>query len=139
MKKLLRGVLSKNFLVYILIGTFNTLSTAVYSTLCDLIFNEHIATYVAFLMSLSVGYLLNAKFNFHHRRAFSSYLRFMAAYIPHFIIFAAISSFALGVLQLPPFWATVLASASGAPVTFLIMRFFAFSNKKYENAQDEDI
>ncbi len=139
MKKLLRGLFSKNFLVYILIGTFNTLSTAVYSTLCAVVFNEHIATYAGFILSLSVGYLLNAKFNFHHRIAFVEYLRFMASYIPHFIIFASISSFALGVLEFPPFWATVVASAAGAPVTFLIMRFFAFSNKKYENAQDEDI
>lgn len=139
MKKLLRGLFSKNFLVYILIGTFNTLSTAVYASLCDFLFNEHIAAYAAFILSLSVGYLLNARFNFHRRISFLGYLRFMAVYIPHFIIFAAISSFALGVLEFPPFWATVLASASGAPVTFLIMRFFAFGNKKHENAQDEDI
>lgn len=139
MKKLLRGLFSKNFLLYVLIGTFNTLSTAVYSTVCSLLFNEHIASYVGFLLSLTVGYLLNARFNFHHRIAFAEYLRFMASYIPHFIIFASISSFSLTVLNLPAFWATVLASAAGAPVTFLIMRFFAFGNEKYKNAPDDDL
>ena len=116
--------------MYVAIGSFNTFSTAFISQVLAFLIQDHISSYLAFIISLSIGYILNAKVNFKHKLLFNEYIKFMSAYIPHFIIYAIISSIALSLWKFPPFWATVVASVSGAPVTYLIMRFFAFRNKK---------
>lgn len=136
----LKNFISKTFLLYTIIGIINTLHTAGYSALLSLIINEHTASYLGYGLSLSVGYLLNAKLNFHHRISLIEYLRFMASYIPNFIIYAVISSFAISVWNLPPFFATVLAAVAGVPITYLLMRFFAFGSEKYRQpTKDDDI
>lgn len=129
-KKIAKSFFSRHFLMYVAIGSFNTLSTALISQILAFIIQDHISSYLAFVISLSIGYILNAKVNFKHNLLFNEYIKFMSAYIPHFLIYAAISTIALSIWNFPPFWATVVASISGAPVTYLIMRFFAFKNKK---------
>lgn len=116
--------------MYVAIGSFNTLNTSIISQILAFLIQDHISTYLAFIISLSISYILNAKVNFKHRLLFSEYIKFISAYVPHFLIYATISTIALSFWNFPPFWATVVASISGAPVTYLIMRFFAFKNKK---------
>ncbi len=130
MKKLISYFFSRHFLMYIIIGSFNTFNTSIISLLLAQIFYDYPSSYLAFVISLSIGYLLNAKINFKHKIMLSEYLKFMSIYIPHFLIFATISTIALSVWNFPPFWATAVASVSGAPITYLIMRFFAFGNRK---------
>ncbi len=130
LKKVARTFVSRHFLMYIIIGSFNTLNTAVISHLLSKIIYDYPSSYLAFVIALSIGYVLNAKVNFHHKLMLSEYLKFMSIYIPHFIIFAAISTIALSIWNFPPFWATVTASVAGAPITYLVMRFFAFGSKK---------
>ena len=130
LKKLFRIFISRNFLMYVAIGTFNTLNTAILSQILALIINDNFSSYLAYLLSLSIGYLLNAKVNFHRNLLWREYFKFLSVYIPHFIIFAVISTIAISVFDFPPFWATVLASVTGSPITYVIMRFFAFDNRK---------
>ena len=140
LKKIARIFLSKNFLIYSLIGTINTINTAVFSGLLALIIEENVASYLGFILSLSCGYLLNARFNFHHKISFVEYIRFMSSYVPNFLIYIAISTVAISVWGWPPFWATVLAAVAGVPVTFALMKFYAFGNAKYQkDANDKDL
>ncbi|MBQ8550749.1 MAG: GtrA family protein [Clostridia bacterium] len=130
LKKLLKSFVSRHFLMYVLIGTFNTLNVAIITHLLAMILHDYPSSYLAYIISLVIGYILNAKMNFRQKLGISACLKFMSAYIPHFFIFAAISTVALSVWNFPPFWATVVASIAGSPVTYLIMRFFAFGNRK---------
>lgn len=140
LKKIVRIFLSKNFLLYSLIGTINTVNTAAFSGLLSFLLEDNIASYLGFILSLSCGYLLNARFNFHHKISFIEYLRFMSSYIPNFLIYIAISTIAISVWEWPPFWATVLAAVAGVPVTFALMKFYAFGNAKYKrDANEEDL
>ncbi len=129
-KKLFRIFVSRNFLMYVAIGTFNTFNTALLSHFLALVVNDNFSSYLAYFIALSMGYLLNAKVNFHRTLVWREYLKFLSVYIPHFIIFAVISTVAISVFEFPPFWATVLASVTGSPITYIIMRFFAFGNRK---------
>lgn len=130
LNKVAKTFYSRHFIMYIIIGSFNTLNTAFISHLLSKIIYDYPSSYLAFVISLSISYVLNAKVNFHHKLMVLEYLKFMSIYIPHFLIFATISTIALSVWNFPPFWATVTASVSGAPITYLVMRFFAFSSKK---------
>lgn len=129
-KKIIRGIFGRHFLMYAAIGTFNTVNTAFISHFLALLIQDHVSSYLAFFISLSISYVLNARVNFKHKLMLSEYLKFLSVYIPHFIIYAIISGIALSVFGFSPFWATVTASVAGAPVTYLIMRFFAFGGKK---------
>ncbi len=132
LKEFVYSFISRNFVMYSLIGTINTLDTAIFSALLAFVLDEHISSYLGFVLSLSVGYILNAKINFKHRLAFSEYLKFMASYVPNFLIYIAISTIAISVWDWPPFWATVTAALAGVPVTYALMRFYAFGNKNNE-------
>ncbi len=132
LKTLVYSFISRNFVMYSLIGTINTLNTAIFSALLAYVIDEHISSYLGFVLSLSVGYILNAKINFKHRLVFSEYLKFMASYVPNFLIYITISTIAISVWEWPPFWATVTAALAGAPVTYVLMRFYTFGNKSYE-------
>ena len=76
--------------MYSLIGTVGTLNTAILSSLLALVIEDNTASYLGYVLSLSIGYLLNAKMNFHHRLSWVEYFRFMSAYIPSFILYAVI-------------------------------------------------
>lgn len=130
LKKLLKSFVSRHFIMYVIIGTFNTFNVAIITHWLAMVMDEYPASYLAYIISLVIGYVLNAKINFHQKLEVSACLKFMSAYVPHFFIFAVISTVALSVWDFPPFWATVVASIAGSPVTFLIMRFFAFGNRK---------
>ena len=129
-KTLVSYFFSRHFLMSVVIGSFNTLNTAIISHILAKVLYDYPSSYLAFVISLSIGYVLNAKINFKHKIMLSEYLKFMSIYIPHFIIFATISTIALSMWNFPPFWATVTASVAGSPITYLVMRFFAFGHKK---------
>ena len=40
-------------------------------------------------------------------------------------------------MQINQFWATLLATAAGAPVTFVIIKLFAFDNKAKAEKDEE--
>ena len=128
LKTLVSYIFSRHFFMYVAKGTFNTLNTAFISYILAKVLYDYPSSYLAFVISLSIGYILNAKINFKHKIMLSEYLKFMSIYIPHFIIFATISTIAISMWNFPPFWATVTASVAGSPITYLVMRFFAFGN-----------
>ena len=57
------------------------------------------------------------------------YLRFLISYIPNLIIYTLVSFITINLWQLDQFWATVLATAAGGPITFVIIKIYAFGNR----------
>ena len=138
-RKLKKLFFSRSFLLYSLIGTVNTLNTAALSGLLSFLLEDNVSSYLGYILSLSIGYFLNAKFNFKRKIALRQYLRFMASYVPNFLIYTVISTIAISVFDWTPFFSAVLAAVLGVPATFVLMKFFAFSGEKYSrNAADED-
>lgn len=140
MQKLLSGLkhtfLSKKFIGYCLIGIINTFNTAFFSWLAHFRVQENIAAYIGYFISLTINYFLNSTLVFKNRLSIRRYFRFLLSYILNFIIYTFVSLLTINVMQINQFWATVLATAAGAPITFIIIKLFAFGNKdKAENGE----
>lgn len=138
MQRLLCGLrhtfVSKKFIGYCLIGLFNTFNTAFFSWLAHFKLQENVAAYIGYFISLTINYILNSIIVFKNRLALRRYFRFLLSYVPNFIIYTLVSLLTINVMQMNQFWATVLATAAGAPVTFVIIKLFAFGSKaKTEN------
>ena len=132
-RKLLIGLkqtfLNKKFIGYCLIGIINTFNTAFFSWLAHFKVQENIAAYIGYFISLTINYILNSIIVFKNRLNFRRYLRFLLSYVPNFIIYTLVSLLTINVMQINQFWATVLATAAGAPITFVIIKLFAFGSK----------
>lgn len=133
MQRLLCGLrhtfVSKKFIGYCFIGIFNTFNTAFFSWLAHFRVQDNIAAYIGYFISLTVNYILNSIIVFKNRLALRRYFRFLLSYVPNFIIYTLVSLLTINVMHINQFWATVLATAAGAPVTFVIIKLFAFGNK----------
>ena len=133
MRKLLTGLkctfLSKKFIGYCLIGIINTFNTAFFSWLAHFKVQENIAAYIGYFISLTINYILNSIIVFKNRLNLRRYLRFLLSYVPNFIIYTLVSLLTINIIQINQFWATVLATAAGAPITFVIIKLFAFGSR----------
>ena len=140
MQKLLSGLkhtfLSKKFIGYCLIGIINTFNTAFFSWLAHFKLQENVAAYIGYFISLTINYILNSTLVFKNRLSIRRYFRFLLSYVLNFIIYTFVSLLTINVMQINQFWATVIATAAGAPITFIIIKLFAFGNKdKAENRE----
>ncbi|MBQ3816695.1 MAG: GtrA family protein [Clostridia bacterium] len=112
------------------LGLFNTLSVAFFSWLADFFAQKNVAAVLGYVLSLSLNYILNCKYIFKNRISFRGYLRFWISYIPNFIIYFLVTFITINTLKLPQFVGTVLAAMAGGPITFVIIKLYAFNNKE---------
>ena len=85
---------------------------------------------LGYVTSLTIAYLLNSKITFRERLSWLKYIKFCISYIPNFIIQNVVVLLVYNILGLHKLIAFALAALIGVPVTFLIMKFFAFAKKK---------
>ena len=127
--ELKRTFISKKFIGYCLVGIVNTFNTAFFSWLAHFKVQENVAAYIGYFISLTINYILNSIIVFKNRLNLRRYLRFLLSYVPNFIIYTLVSLLTINIMQINQFWATVLATAAGAPITFVILKLFAFGSK----------
>lgn len=120
---------NKKFIGYCLIGIINTFNTAFFSWLAHFKVQENIAAHIGYFISLTINYILNSIIVFKNRLNFRRYFRFLLSYVPNFVIYTLVSLLTINVMQINQFWATVLATAAGAPITFVIIKIFAFGSR----------
>ena len=120
---------NKKFIGYCLIGIINTFNTAFFSWLAHFKVQENIAAYIGYFISLTINYILNSIIVFKNRLNFRRYFRFLLSYVPNFVIYTLVSLLTINVMQINQFWATVLETAEGAPITFVIIKLFAFGSR----------
>lgn len=76
--------------------------------------------------SLTIAYVLNTIFVFKEKLGFNKFIRFCISYIPNFIIQNVIVLLVYNVLHWHKLIAFALAAAVGIPVTYLMVKLFAF-------------
>ena len=130
MEKAKRYFFSFEFLRFLVIGGINTLNGVVFSYLFSRILPAQIAFWCGYLLSLTISYLLNSVITFHERLGFSKMLRFFVSYIPNFLIQNVVVYLVHGVFGQTELTAYILAAVIGIPVTFLLLKLFAFRKKK---------
>jgi len=123
---LIKHLFSKQFIFFIIVGCFNTFNGVLFSTLFNLFLSATLAFVIGYACSLVVSYLLNSKFVFKQSLAINRFIKFVLSYIPNFVIqFFCVASL-LQLLNVKPFIVYFISAAIGVPITYLIMKLFAF-------------
>jgi HAD superfamily phosphoserine phosphatase-like hydrolase len=128
-KKLKTIFYSKDFLYFLAIGIINTINGTIFAYLYSLIFDVNAAFMAGYLTSLTISYFLNSLITFRSSLSFSKYIKFCISYIPNFIIQNLAVIIFYNFFGWYKLLAYLLAAIIGIPVTFLLMKFFAFKKK----------
>lgn len=129
-EKISHMFLTPQFLMFLIVGVINTLSNILFSTIYSLfIHNTTAAFFPGYITSNIVAYLLNSKLTFKERLGFVRFVKFFISYIPNFIIQTVIVYLYDLLIQGPSVIAYAIAAIIGVPVTFVIMKLFAFRKK----------
>lgn len=125
--------LNKEFIFFILIGVINTFNGVIFSYIYSSIFNENLAFILGYISGLIISYILNSFITFKDKLSFKKFIRFAISYIPNFIIQNIVVILVLNVLGLHKLIAYILAAIIGIPVTFILLKFFAFNKNNSLN------
>ena len=129
---------SRKFIRFCLLGIINTFNASWISHFAERILQANLAATVGYVLSLVGAYFLSCFFIFKTRCSWLGFARFLLSYVPHFILYFLTTFVTINTLHLPQFWATAVAVVIGGPLTFLIMRFYAFGKKPVTEAHEED-
>jgi len=126
LKKIIRAFFDINFLKFIITGGINTLNTTIISYFLSFIFPPTISFVAGYLVSLIIAYFINCAFIFYEKESLSGLLKFGISYIPNFIIQTTIVYVLSNKLNVREIYSYLLAAVFGIPLTFLIVKVFAF-------------
>lgn len=136
--KLWKIFASPEFLKFLLAGCVNTFNTSLFSSLFAYFIHDNISAALGYIFSLVIAYFINGKFVFHKPYSKKSFIVFVMSYIPNFIIYNIFCFITINLLDLPQFFATAIPVAVAGPVTFLIIKLFAFKDKYSEKNGETD-
>ena len=97
-----------------------------FSFIYSSILNENLAFILGYISGLVVSYILNSYITFKEKLSFTKFIKFGISYIPNFIIQNIVVIITFNILGLHKLIAYCLAAIIGIPVTFILLKFFAF-------------
>ena len=121
--------LSKQFIKFIAIGVINTLNGVVFSYIYSSFLNEEMAFIFGYTSGLIISYLLNSVITFKERIEIRKFIKFVISSLPNFLIQYLSVVIILNILGMHKLIAYTLSAIIGVPVTYILMKLFAFSNK----------
>lgn len=122
-----KGLLAtKEFLGFLIIGTINALNGVLFAYLFSLLLNVNTAFMAGYVMSLSLSYLLNSCLTFKEAVTWPKYFKFCFSYLPNFLIQNLIVIIFFNLCGLPELLVYSLAALIGVPITFILIKNFAF-------------
>lgn len=120
---------TKEFVTFLIIGVINTFNGTVFSYIYSSFLNENIAFIVGYISGLIISYLLNSLITFKEKLQLNKFVKFAISYIPNFIIQNIVVIMVFNLMGLNKIIAYLLAAIIGVPITFILMKFFAFRKK----------
>ena len=123
--------LSREFITFVVIGVINTFAGSLFAILYrNIIPNDTIAFIPGWLTGNVLSYFLNSIFTFRDR-AFGiiKYFKFLLSNIPNLVIQTVMVWILSGMLNVPSLIVYALAAIIGVPVTFVLVKIFAFAKK----------
>ena len=127
LNKLKHTFLSRGFIEFCALGLINTFNDSFFSWLISLLLGRgNLAAVLGYAVALSIAYMLSCRVIFKKKPSYKSYIRFLISYIPNFIIFFLVTFITINTWHLPQFWATAIAAAAGGPITYVIIKIYAF-------------
>lgn len=129
-KKLKSIFLSKQFFNFLVVGGINTINGILFSYIYSIFLDVNISFIAGYISAMTISYLLNSKIVFKEEMGFDKYIKFCISYIPNFIIQNICVLIFYNMLEWNKLIVFALAALIGVPVTFLIMKLFAFRKKE---------
>lgn len=117
---------SKEFISFVIIGVINTFNGVIFSYIYSSFLNENLAFILGYTSGLVISYLLNSLITFREKLEFKKIIKFAISYIPNFIIQNIVVIVVFNIMGVHKLVAYGLAAAIGVPVTFVLMKLFAF-------------
>lgn len=117
--------LSKQFTIFVLIGIVNTFNGTIFSYIYSNYLSTNIAFFPGYISGLLISYILNSFITFKEKLSAKSLIKFVISSLPNFII-QYIVVIICNTLSLHKLFAYILAAIIGVPITFVLMKFFAF-------------
>lgn len=122
--------LTKEFFLFLIVGCINTFNSTFIAWLIsylspygNLNFN------IGYILANIVAYWMNSVIIFHEGLSLERYIKFFISYIPNYIIQNIIVVIFYNMLSLPAVASYLIAAVLGIPVTFLMVKIFAFGKK----------
>lgn len=126
MRALLAQFKDRSFVIFLVIGVVNVTTGVFFSSLWALLLQANLAFVIGYVMSLSLSYLLNSYFAFKESLSWRKYTRFCLSYLPNFLIQNVVVFLVYNRLGFSEILAYLLAAAIGVPITYLMIKLFAF-------------
>ncbi len=120
---------NKEFIIFIIIGVINTLSSTVFAMIYSSVLPATIAFVPGYLTGVIVSYTLNSIVTFKEKLSLTKFIKFGISTIPNFIIQWGTVYIVVQVLGIHKLIAYGLAAIVGVPVTFVILKLFVFMKK----------
>ncbi|GAA0086675.1 GtrA family protein [Clostridium sp. CTA-7] len=130
--KIKKIFITKEFIMFLIIGVINTFNGVIFSYVYSNMLNENIAFVFGYVSGLIVAYILNSYLTFKEKLAFKKFVKFAISYIPNFIIQNIVVIITFNIMGLDKLIAYILAAILGIPVTFILLKFFAFKKEQNE-------
>lgn len=128
-KKLKNIFFTKEFFTFLIVGGINTINGIIFSYVYSLFLDVNVSFVLGYVTAMTISYLLNSTLVFKEDMGIVKYIKFCISYIPNFIIQNIFVLLFYNMLQWNKLIVFALAAIVGVPVTFIIMKFFAFNKK----------
>lgn len=141
-KRFLKNVFEPRFLRFMLCGCVCCLVGLVFIYLASHIMpdlkidfgyfrmsNIVFAHFLGYVLTIPVSYYLNSRFSFGHPLSLKKCGKYFLSYIPNYIIQMLVVFLSVDILYLDKLIGLILAVLISTPITFIIMKSFAFSKK----------
>lgn len=128
-QKIRKIFLSKEFILFLIVGIINTFNGTIFASLYSILINENVAFVLGYVSALIISYILNSFITFKEQMNFIKFMKFCISYIPNFMIQNIVVIIVFNIMQYDKIIAYLLAAIIGVPVTFMLMKFFAFRKR----------
>ena len=118
--------LKKEFALFIVIGIANTFNGTALALVYSVFLQTNIAFVLGYITGLVIAFYLNVFFVFNNKPGFAKFAKFSVSYIPSFIIQNILVIVFYNGLQWNRLIVFILAAGVGVPITFVILKLFAF-------------
>ena len=119
--------LTREFFLFLVIGCINTFNGVFLAWLCAFISPYNNLNFN--IIGNIIAYWMNSRIIFKENLTLSRYVRFFISYLPNYIIQNIIVIIFYNLLGFPSIVSYLIAAVLGIPVTFLMVKIFAFGRK----------
>jgi putative flippase GtrA len=119
-------IFSIDFLRFVFVGGIGTLVNFIVSVTISIVIDPVVSYAIAYGISMGVTYTLNSKLVFKRKLSIARFLRFLISYLPNFLILFSFVAVFINLLGLNRILVYGFVSLLGLPITFVIVKLFAF-------------